>query len=51
MPTATSRMATLKSALLSLAMLCAILFLGLGIYSVDAGGQLPVDGYGVVATH
>jgi hypothetical protein len=43
-------MVTLKAALLSFAMFGAILFLGFGIYSVDAGDHHVVDGYGVVAS-
>lgn len=49
MPSANTGGFTLKSALLCFAMLSAIVFLGLGIYSVDAGDQQAVDGYGVVA--
>ncbi|MDQ6435195.1 hypothetical protein RB623_14150 [Mesorhizobium sp. LHD-90] len=43
----------MRSALLSLAMLVAIVLFGMGVYSVDAGSeQAVVDGYGVVAaTH
>jgi len=37
----------MRAALLSIAMLIAIVFCGLGVYSVDAGDQLVVDGYGV----
>jgi hypothetical protein len=32
-------------------MLIAILMCGLGVYSVDAGDQIVIDGYGVVARH
>lgn len=41
----------MRSALLCFAMLLAIVFAGLGVYSVDAGSQEAVDGYGVVAQH
>jgi len=43
-------MTHLKSALLSFAMLSAIVLCGFGIYSADAGDHRVVDGYGVVAT-
>ncbi len=39
----------MRAALLSFAMLMAIIFCGLGVYSVDAGDQIAVDGYGVSA--
>lgn len=42
-------MTNVKSALLFLAMLSAIIISGFGIYSADAGGSAVVDGYGVVA--
>lgn len=42
-------MTNVKSALLFLAMLSAILISGFGIYSSDAGAHAVVDGYGVVA--
>jgi hypothetical protein len=45
-----TEMSTVRSALLCLATLAAIAFLGLGIYSVDAGDHPPVDGYGVTAS-
>jgi hypothetical protein len=39
-----------KAALLSCAMLAAIIVCGVGIYSVDASaGHVPVDGYGISA--
>ena len=39
-----------KAALLSLAMLSAIVFCGIGIYAADAAsGHQAVDGYGVSA--
>lgn len=37
----------MRAALLSVAMLIAIIFCGIGVYSVDAGDQIVVDGYGV----
>lgn len=44
-------MNTVKAALLSLAMFSAIVFCGIGIYTVDAAnGHRVVDGYGVNAT-
>jgi hypothetical protein len=42
-------MTNVKSALLFLAMLSAIIISGFGIYSADAGDHTVVDGYGVVA--
>lgn len=43
-------MTTLKAALLSLAMICAITVCGIGIYSADAANDhVAVDGYGVIA--
>ncbi len=38
-----------RSALLTFAMLIGVMLCGLGVYSVDASGHQPVDGYGVVA--
>ena len=41
-------MTPVKAALLSLAMIAAIAFCGIGIYSADASsGHAAVDGYGV----
>ena len=46
---ATREMNPLKAALLSLAMVSAIAFCGVGIYTADAANaHLVVDGYGVV---
>lgn len=43
-------MSTVKAALLSLAMLSAIVMCGFGIYAADASsGHAVVDGYGVIA--
>jgi hypothetical protein len=43
-------MITLKAALLSLAMVCAICVCGIGIYAADAANDhAVVDGYGVIA--
>ena len=42
-------MSQVKAALLSLAMLSAIVMCGFGINSADAGDHVVVDGYGVVA--
>jgi len=43
-------MITLKAALLSLAMVCAICVCGIGIYAADASSNhAVVDGYGVIA--
>jgi len=39
----------LRTALLSFAMLIALTLFGFGVYTVDAGDQAVVDGYGVVA--
>lgn len=39
----------MRAALLSIAMLIGIIFCGFGVYSVDAGDQIAVDGYGVSA--
>lgn len=45
-----TEMTPVKAALLSLAMIAAIAFCGVGIYSADASsGHLAVDGYGVTA--
>lgn len=43
-------MTAVRSALLTFAMLSAIVFWGAGIYTADAAGDLVVDGYGVVAS-
>jgi hypothetical protein len=40
---------SMRAALLSFAMLMAIVFCGLGVYAVDAGDQVAIDGYGVSA--
>jgi hypothetical protein len=40
-------MTPVKAALLSFAMIAAIAFCGVGIYSADASGGHAVDGYGV----
>ncbi len=45
-----TEMTPVKAALLSLAMIAAIAFCGVGIYSADASsGHAAVDGYGVTA--
>jgi hypothetical protein len=45
---ATTEMTPVKAALLSLAMLAAIMLWGVGIYGADASsGHAAVDGYGV----
>jgi len=48
---AQSEMTSVKAALLTFAMLSAIVFGGLGIYAADAANDHnAVDGYGVTAT-
>lgn len=48
---AQSEMTSVKAALLTFAMLAAIVFGGLGIYAADAANDHnAVDGYGVTAT-
>jgi hypothetical protein len=43
-------MTTVKAALLTLAMVCAICVCGVGIYAADAANDhVAVDGYGVIA--
>jgi|GEM_PF-5181188 hypothetical protein len=37
----------MRAALLSFMMLIALIFCGLGVYSVDASDKLVVDGYGI----
>lgn len=50
MRTASTWVTSVKAALLSLAMLCALVVCGIGIYSADASNNhYAVDGYGVVA--
>ena len=45
-------MSARKAALLSVLMVCAIAFMGFGVYSVDAGSrQVSSDGYGVSTPH
>ena len=45
-------MTPVKAALLSFAMLSAIIFCGVGIYAADASsGHAVLDGYGVMAAH
>lgn len=39
----------LRAALLTFAMLVGLTLCGFGVYTVDAGDQTVVDGYGVVA--